>query len=153
MIDTAAKIERITDAMLADDAGEAPAAFKRRARELEATLAEQEAEAEALERELATAAASPTPAVAKAWTDLQVGVKALDYDARTKARQLVADTFERIAIYHRGTEPEQTRSWKGTIDLVLVAKRGSARILHVDRQTGEWRHGEDVLTLPDEPLP
>lgn len=153
VVDTAAKIERITDAMLADDAGEAPAAFKRRARELEATLAGQEAEAEALERELATAATSPTPAVAKAWANLQAGVKALDYDARTKARQLVADTFERIAIYHRSTEPEQTRSWKGTVDLVLVAKRGSARILHVDRQTGEWRHGEDVLDLPGEPLP
>ncbi|EED39803.1 gp53 [Stenotrophomonas sp. SKA14] len=86
-----------------------------------------------------------------AWAELQDGVKALDYDARTKARQLVADTFERISIYHRGAEPEQTRSWKGTIDLVLVAKRGSARLLHVDRQTGEWRGGEEIRDLPDDP--
>ncbi len=150
--DTTAKVERITDAMLADDAGDAPAAFMRRARELEAALVEQQAEVDALEHELAAVASSPTPAVAKAWADLQEGVKALDYDARTKARQLVADTFERISIYHRGTEPEQTRSWKGTIDLVLVAKRGSARILHVDRQTGEWRGGEEVRDLPDDAI-
>lgn len=150
--DTTAKVERITDAMLADDAGDAPAAFMRRARELETSLVEQQAEVDALEHELAAVASSPTPAVAKAWADLQEGVKALDYDARTKARQLVADTFERISIYHRGTEPEQTRSWKGTIDLVIVAKRGSARILHVDRQTGEWRGGEEVRDLPDDPI-
>lgn len=151
--DTAAKIERITDAMLADDAGEAPAAFRRRARELEAKLAEEEAEVEALELDLASIASTPTPAVAKAWADLQAGVRALDYDARTKARQLVADTFERIAIYHRGTEPEATHSWKGTIDLVLVAKRGGARILHVDRQTGQWQAGEELAGgLPPLPL-
>ncbi len=81
------------------------------------------------------------------------GMDELLREAFTRFADGVADTFERISIYHRGTEPEQTRSWKGTIDLVLVAKRGSARILHVDRQTGEWRGGEEILALPDSPLP
>ncbi|MEN5290010.1 hypothetical protein [Stenotrophomonas lactitubi] len=83
--DTAAKIERINDAMLADDAVDAPAALKRRARELETPLAEQEAEADALERELVIVASSPTPTVAKVWADLQARVNALDHGARTKA--------------------------------------------------------------------
>lgn len=144
--DTTAKIEKVTDALLSAAAGQAPAAFMRRARELEETLAGQQAEVDALEHELASAAATPPPALAQAWAELVEGVRALDYDARIKARQMVADTFERIAIYHRGIEPVQTRSWKGTIDLVLVAKRGSTRVLHVDRQTGEWRAGEELTT-------
>jgi len=143
-VQTSDKLERITDALLADDAGEAPATFRRRARLLEQTLAEQQMRVDALESELAALAASPPPAVADAWKALKAGVEALDHDARIKARQLVADTFDRIAIYHRGTEPEPSRSWKGTIDLVVVGKRGRTRLLHVDRRTGEWRAGEDV---------
>ncbi len=150
--ETAAQVEKITDALLADESGEAPASFRRRARDLEAKLAGQEAEVEALERELASLASSPTPAIAQAWQELVAGVEALDYDARTKARQMVADTFDRIAIYHRGMTPTPSRSWKGTIDLVLVARRGNTRLLHVDRQTGEWRAGEELVgQLP--PLP
>lgn len=150
--ETTAKIDRITDALLADDSGEAPAAFRRKARELEDQLALDQAAVDALEHELASLASTPTPAVSQAWADLVAGVEALDPDARMKARQLVADTFERIAIYHRGMTPEVTRSWKGTIDLVMVAKRGNIRLLHVDRQTGEWRAGED-LDQGNIPLP
>lgn len=150
--ETSAQVEKITDALLADESGEAPASFRRRARDLEVKLAAQEAEVEALERELASLSSSPTPAVAQAWQELAAGVQALDYDARAKARQLVADTFDRIAIYHRGMSPTPSRSWKGTIDLVLVAKRGNTRLLHVDRQTGEWRAGEELVG-GEAPLP
>lgn len=142
--DTAAKVERITDALLADQAEEAPAAFRRRARELEQQLAAQQAEINALEHELANAAAEPSLAVAQAWANLSVDVQALDYDARVKARQLVADTFDRIIVYHRGMSPEVTRSWKGTIDLIMVGRRGTTRLLHIDRRSGEWRSGEDI---------
>lgn len=69
-----------------------------------------------------------------------------------KARQLVADTFDKIVIYHRGVTPEITRSWKGTIGVLLMAKRGGSRLLNIDRQTGAWQHGEDVES-GDLPLP
>ncbi len=150
--DTSAKVEKITDALLSADPGQSPAAFMRRARELETQMAEQQARVDALEHELATAASSPTPALAKAWAELVEGVETLDYDARMKARQLVADTFDKIVIYHRDVTPEVTRSWKGTIGVLLMAKRGGSRLLSIDRQTGAWQHGEDVQT-GDLPLP
>lgn len=149
--ETSVKLERITDALLADEGTEAPATFRRRARELEQTLLQRQADVEALESELAALANSPPPAVAEAWASLIQGVESLDPDARTKARQLVADTFERIAIYHRGTSPVPGRSWGGTIDLVLVGKRGTSRLLHVDRRTGDWRAGEEVSNLESLP--
>lgn len=155
--ETVAKIERITDALLADDADEAPAAFRRRARELEQQLAAQQAEVDAIEHELASLAAEPSPAIAQAWAELAVGVEALDYDARVKARQLVADTFDRIIVYHRGMSPQATRSWKGTIDLVMVGRHGTTRLLHIDRQSGEWRSGEEldlrISSMHEVPLP
>lgn len=155
--DTATKIERLTDALLADDADEAPAAFRRRARELEQQLSAQQAEIDAIEHELASLAAEPSPAVAQAWAELAVGVEALDYDARVKARQLVADTFDRIIVYHRGMAPQATRSWKGTIDLVMVGRHGTTRLLHIDRQSGEWRAGEELdlrnISAHEVPLP
>lgn len=150
--DTSGKLEKITDALLSADDGQAPATFMRRARELEGLLASQQEKVDALEHELATAASTPTPALAKAWADLVDGVESLDYDARMKARQLVADTFDKIVIYHRGVTPEVTRSWKGTIGLLLIAKRGGTRFLNIDRQTGAWQHGEDVAA-GDLPLP
>lgn len=150
--DTAIKVERITDALLAEDGAEAPAAFRRRARELEQQLAAQQAEVEAIERQLAATASAPTPAVAQAWAELVAGVQTLDYDARMKARQLIGDTFDRIVVYHRGVAPSGPHSKKGTIDLLLVAKRGATRLLHIDRQSGEWRAGED-LDAADLPLP
>lgn len=150
--DTAAKLEKLTDALLSADAGQAPAAFLRKARELENELQHQQARVEALEHELAAVAATPAPAVAQAWADLAIGVAVLDAEARNKARQLVADTFDRIVVFHRGRIPEHTRSWKGTIDLLLIAKRGGARLLHIDRQTGEWQAG-DHIPHANVPLP
>jgi hypothetical protein len=43
----------------------------------------------------------------------------------------VADTFERIVVYHHGVDPGETP--RGTIDLVLVAKGGAARQLRINR--------------------
>lgn len=152
--DVAAKVERITDAILAEDGAEAPAAFRRRARELEEQLASHQAEVVALERQLAAAGSAPTPAAAQAWGELVSGVRSLDYDARMKARQLIADTFDRIVVYHRGMTPSAPHAKKGTIDLLLMAKRGATRLLHIDRQTGEWRSGDDLdsTNLPLPPL-
>ncbi|WP_267105342.1 hypothetical protein [Xanthomonas sacchari] len=150
--DIAAKVERITDAIPAEDATEAPAAFRRRARELEEQLTGHQAEIEALERQVAATTSAPTPA--QAWGEMVSGARSLDYDTRMKARQLIADTFDRIVIYHRGITPSTLHTKKGTIDLLLVANRGATRLLHIDQQTGEWQSGEDLdpSNLPLPPL-
>ncbi|WP_321914833.1 recombinase family protein [Paraburkholderia sp. J11-2] len=140
--DLETKVKRVTDALLVDD-GDTPAAILQRLRELEKQLAGERREVESLEHHVAASASSATPAAADAWRALVEGVELLDYDARMMARQLVADTFSRIVIYQSGFEPS---TGQDTIGLVLVAKRGSTRILHVDRRTGEWRAGEDFDT-------
>ncbi len=132
--DTHTKLDRVTAAMLADD-GPAPAAFARKARELEAALDTLKAEAEQTERELAALARSDAPAAADTWAELAEGAMALDEHARLQVRQLVADTFERLVIFHRGTDPEGGDG--RTIEVLLVAKSGGTRMLAVDRKTGD----------------
>jgi len=78
------------------------------------------------------------------------GVEHLDYDARMLARQLVADTFSRIVVYQSGFRPDVN---DGTIGLLLVAKRGTTRMLHVDRLNGEWRAAEELGTSCPERIP
>jgi hemin uptake protein HemP len=51
-------------------------------------------------------------------------------EARLQTRQLVADTFERIVIYQRGVRPSTDR---GPMDMMLLAKGGTARLLRIDR--------------------
>ncbi len=132
------QIDRITTALI-ESADAAPLAFVRRARELETALATEQAEIEAAERELALIARRDTPALAEAWAEIVDGALALDEGARLKARQLVADTFSRIVLYHRGAQPDEHDG--RTLDLLLVAKGGTARALRVDRKTGDWRAG------------
>lgn len=138
--ETEAQIERVTAAMLADD-GPAPAAFARKARALEADLAALTAEAEHAEHELATIARHETPTLASAWSGLAEAALALDEAARLQVRQLVADTFERLVIYHRGVQPAESDG--RTIDVVMMARGGAVRMLSVDRRSGEWREWED----------
>jgi hypothetical protein len=93
------------------------------------------------ETELA-AISRKTPAAADAWSALVEGVKVQDRDARIKARQLVADTFERIVIYRHGLRPAENDG--RTLDLVLVPHGGHSRMLRVNRKTGELVMGDDV---------
>ena len=138
-----AQVQRVTDALLLDD-GEAPTAVLRRVRELESQLASELRDVESLEHHLAASASNVAPAAAGAWRELVNGVEQLDYDARLLARQLVADTFSRIVIYQSGFHPGDDN---GIIGLILVAKRGTTRLLNVDRKTGEWRAAEEVSPL------
>src|SRR5574337_43630 len=108
---------------------------------LRARIASLGAEAEATEREIALAARADTPALTEAWASLASCALALDEAARLAMRQLVADTFERLVIYHRSARPDESDG--RTIDLILIAKGGATRLLRVDRRTGEWRAGED----------
>ena len=62
----------------------------------------------------------------------RIGEVLFPEQARLQARQLVADTFERIVIYHRGVRPGP--EGKGPMDMMLLAKGGQARLLRIDRQ-------------------
>lgn len=121
------KITRVTEAMLASDT--APIAFARKARELEHELAREQGIIERGERELAARARHQTPGMAEAWASLVDGVKSLDYDARMKARQLVADTFERVDVYHSGMVPVGSKG----IDVVLHGRGGSMQVLRIEQ--------------------
>ncbi|CAE6693751.1 hypothetical protein R69619_00375 [Paraburkholderia nemoris] len=145
-----AQITRITDAILADSDAP-PVAFAKKARELEALLAAEHKGIEALEHELAACANNTTPAAAEAWAELVQGVEELDYDSRTQARQLVADTFSKIVVFRKGFD--LTHNPYDTIDLLLVAKHGNTRMLRVDRRSGAWKATEDLVVSGDIPLP
>lgn len=125
-IDTA--LQRLTDALLAST--DAPAAFTRRAIELEAQRASAVDRVQAAERALASAARADTAGADARWRSIAAGVQALDYAARVQARQLVSDTFERIAVYHHGMRPVEGEA--RVIDIVLAAKGGTARLLRID---------------------
>ena len=145
--ETDAQIRRATDALVSD-AGAAPAAVLRRLRELEDQQERDRREIDVLEHKIAVTATVP-PAAAEAWAELVTGVEAHDFDARMRARQLVQDTFSRIVVYHKGFNPY---AGKKEIGLLLVAKRGTTRMLNVHRKTGEWRHAEEIASR-DIPIP
>jgi DNA invertase Pin-like site-specific DNA recombinase len=147
--DTAAQLQRLTDALLATD-GAAPTTFVQRARELEQKQARTAQDLEQAERDLAAVARAELSADADAaWRELAQGVEAQDEDARIRARQLVADTFERILVYHHGVVPDQTPP--GTVDLLLIAKGGVARQLRVDK-TGRVITAEQNTESPGQGL-
>lgn len=114
--------------------------MSRRARELEAELAALQATGADIERALAASARSEAP-TADRWAALAVSALSLDEGARLQVRQMVADTFERIVVFHRGVDVEKPR---GAIDVLLVAKGGGRRMLAVDRRSGALLAGEDL---------
>lgn len=133
------QLERLTDAML-DDAGGAVATFTRRARELEAEREAMQQQMKAAERALAEAVRSDITGADVKWRALADGVLTLDYTARMQARQLVADTFERLVVYRKGIRPGGDAK---VIDLMLVAKGGASRLLRIST-AGEWVATEDL---------
>lgn len=143
------QIARVTEALLIDEE-QAPAALLRKMRDMEAELERERHRCDALDLKVQAVASAETPAAADAWSALVRGVEQLDYDARMQARQLVADTFSRIVVFQSGFYPETD---DGLIGLMLIAKRGSTRLLHVDRRSGEWRSADDVAIGTDLPLP
>lgn len=144
LADVVIKLERLTDAMLASSDEGVPLTFAKRARELEAEQRRWEAAIQAAERDLSAQARTDITGVDEAWKNLVEGVEAQNHDARLQARQLVADTFERIVIYHRGVRPGP--EGKGPMDMMLLAKGGAARLLRISRE-GELIMAES-LELP-----
>lgn len=127
------QLERVTTALVESDA--APLAFVKKARELEGIISDRRKELEST-RAQAMKAGIHAPAQASAWLDIADRALALDYDARMVARQLVADTFERIVLYRDGLFEEERG--KGRMVLWLFSKSGGRRQLVIERRTGRW---------------
>ena len=135
------QVGKITEALLDDDGGSAPIAFVRKARELEAQQVVAEQKLVQLEYALAAVSGTSQPAQAERWEELAELVRADDYGAREKVRQLVMDTFERIVIYMRGLEPDGRNGQ--LIDVQLLSRTGQHRLIQIDRRSGEWVSSED----------
>lgn len=135
------KLERLNAALLVDD-GATPLSIIRMTREIEEKLDTARQQQQQAEGDVARATRKQTPQLASAWKALVRGTLALDYETRMKARQLVADTFERIVVYHQGVDPEGEN--RAPIDIVLIAKGGAPRMIRINRRTGELIEQEDV---------
>ena len=130
-----AQLEKITEAMLASAAGGTPMVFARRARELANALQYVHKALQDAEHELASVARKDTHGADEVWRALAAGVEAQDVDARLRARQLVADTFERMVVYARGMRPDPAAGERDyQIDLILVGRGGNSRALRIDRK-------------------
>lgn len=139
------RLARLTEIMLAADAGDTPQAFVRKARELEAEREAAAAAVKATEQRLLAAGRNQTPAAAEAWAALRRGVEAMDYGARIQTRRLIAETFERIVIYSRGMSLDPAGQ---VVDVLLVAKGGGSRELVIDRKSGRLIEGASAQEWP-----
>ncbi|MFG0786380.1 recombinase family protein [Delftia tsuruhatensis] len=139
-----AQLDKLTDAMLASADEGTPAVFARRARQLEIELDSAQNRLQAAELDLAGAARTDIAGADAAWRALAAGVEAQEIEPRLRARQLVADTFERIVVYARGAKFNPDASQRNyQIDLVLIARGGISRMLTIDRR-GNWIAGEQT---------
>ena len=141
-LETEKQLNRVTEALLADESGSTPLVFVRKARELEKLIADLKTEENNIEVALRKSSQQQDPDMAEAWAKLVEGTLNQDYETRMKCRQLVEDTFERIVIYQRSMSPEDTSSAKW-VDLLLIAKGGNPRLIRIDRKTGVWIKGEE----------
>lgn len=137
------QLERLMQALL--EGTGAPTSFTAKARELEAqklTLQDQIKRAEA---DLAEAMRSDISRTGDRWRALAEGVHALDYETRMQARLLISDTFEKLVIYWKGMRPNETA--KGHMHLLLAAKGGRRRLLHI-APNGQWEPCEEIGGMP-----
>ncbi|TCG06286.1 hypothetical protein BZM27_27550 [Paraburkholderia steynii] len=135
--DKAAKTQRRMDnlalALAEDGSGkDGPGAVMKLLHDLEAQRDKELDAVKSLEHELAALRGAAEPAAADAWAALVEGVLQLDHEARTKARQLVADAFSKIVIYQHGYEGDEGQVMR----VVLCSKRGVMRELTIDRHSG-----------------
>lgn len=124
------QLARLTDALLLSDSP--PSTFVRRAAELEAEREVVRRQLREAEARLAEASRAELKGADERWRALIDGVEALDYEARMKARQLVADTFERITVAHHEFPWQAHPKY---IDVVLQAKGSdTSRLLRIPRK-------------------
>jgi len=113
-------LERAADLALASrsDVG----VFVERVRKLETARDAAREKVQRAGRALMDAARDMT-GVDEQWREVKAGVLALNYESRMAARQLTADIFERIAVYHSGVE-DPAPAGERVIVVEAVAKGG-----------------------------
>lgn len=139
------QIDRLAAALAQDDAAP-PLAVLRQIRALESEQQHDQAEAERLERALAASVSGTmTHDQASEWAALaEAAVERHDYDARVRAREMIAATFSGIVVYHHGELEPDT----GVIDILLRTRAGVGRTLTIDRRTGEMRATQLTRSRP-----
>lgn len=130
----ATQVERLVDVITSTAAEGSSAALARRLRDLEAEQARLAGQIDTAEQALAAAQRGNLDGVEQQWAALREGVMALDADARLQARQLVADTFERIEVFATGLDPTTEDDY---IDVILRAKGGVGRLLRITPTKGD----------------
>jgi hypothetical protein len=137
------QLARLMDVLLSTD--QAPETVMTKMRTIETDATAVRSDITTLEAELAGAARHNLDGADKRWAELAHGVEFLDPDARRKARQLVADTFERIVIWHHGIRLSKQPRAEKLIDVMLVPKGSdTGRLLRINK-LGKWVAGEDVV--------
>jgi hypothetical protein len=129
--------EKLMEIMLASD-GDTPQMLVKKAREVEVEIAALKDAVVATDAKLSVASQVVDEDIYAKWADVRAGVLNLDYAARLKCRQLIADTFTRVTVYFGGVGPDTA---KDTTDVVLVSKSGNSRWLTFNRKTGEFIRG------------
>ena len=130
----------LMNAILSASSGVAPSMLVEKMSELETEKRTLERAMAHTEAQISALARNDVNGVQAKWAELAKGVQELDYDARLQAKQLVADTFERIVVYSTGVRPDDENRFT---DVVLLAKGGASRMLRVDK-SGAWQALEDV---------
>jgi DNA invertase Pin-like site-specific DNA recombinase len=133
------QLDKLTELMLQSD-GPIPKAFVKRGNELEREIETALQAVERAERAVGEVSRAEGAKADQSWSELAAAVDAMNYEARMKARQLVADTFSRIVVYGRGIRPGELP--RGSSEVILIAKSGISRGLLVDR-TGGWALTDD----------
>ncbi|UCV26813.1 recombinase family protein [Ferribacterium limneticum] len=136
LAETEHKITKILDAALELD--ELPQALLRKAKELEDSLVGLRDRIHQLDAKVT--AGEPAEATSLEWAALREGVMALDYDARLKCRQLIANTFSKVQFFFKGG-----RIPENCVDILLTSRTGVSRWLRIDRKTGQLVRGLELV--------
>lgn len=139
LADIDAKLERLLTVIMETD--KPPASFAAKARELEEEKTKLKQTVERCEREVAQASRADVKAMAGQWRKLVADCELQKFEPRMKARKLVADTFERVALYWLKDE-------EGCYGMVLHAKGGMTRVLRIDAK-GRVVEAEDITARPE----
>ncbi len=134
------KLKRLTTLFLASG-DDAPETFVEAGWELQAERDRTRKSIAQLERAVTASARTNVDDAHAMWLSLRDGVEQQDVEARLKTRQLVADTFERIVVYHKGNRISSMP--EAPMQIRLFSKGGIARTLCIDKD-GEFLGGLDI---------
>ncbi|WP_250532393.1 recombinase family protein [Caballeronia sp. ATUFL_F1_KS39] len=139
---TKAMIQKLLDLVEQSDDNDTDV-YRERVKQRKAEQKQQEQHVLDLKYRIESVDRAAHPKMAEVWRDLREGVERLDNQARTKARQLVFDTFAEIRI-------KRTKTNADVLMIVLRSRRDVIRVFYIDRKTGERVRDETVEEYVEE---